>query len=214
MNSPFNTLSASYDAWYDTPKGQAIFAAEVACIQALAPTFPGRWLEVGVGTGRFAAALGLHEGVDPSPDMLALAKKRGINASQGSADKLPCDTDSYDGLLLALTLCFIPDAPPALSECHRVLKPDGTLILGFVPGDTPWGQLYTAKKEAGHPIYSAATFHPLASIIAATKAAGFTLRQSASTLDCPAGEPPPIPAPLHVPAAATDSFIAMTFTPA
>ena len=213
MNSPFNTLSASYDAWYDTPKGQAIFAAEVACIQALAPTFPGRWLEVGVGTGRFAAALGIHEGIDPSPDMLALATARDIAARHGSAERLPCTTGSYDGLLLALTLCFIPDAPPALSECHRVLKPDGTLVLAFVPGDSVWGQLYTAKKAAGHPIYSAATFHPLASIIAATEAAGFVLRQSAGTLDGPAGEPPPIPAPLHVPATAADSFIAMAFAP-
>jgi SAM-dependent methyltransferase len=211
--SPFLTQADAYDAWYDTPKGRAIFSAELACIQALMPERSGRWLELGVGTGRFAAALDIREGIDPSPAMLAIAQERGIDAGLGQAEKIPGASSRYDGLLLALTLCFIADAAAALNECRRVLKPDGALILAVVPGDSAWGRYYAAKKAAGHPFYAAATFRPLAEIVALAARAGFALAHSVGTLASPPGETPPLPSALQSPGTAEHGFVAVLCRP-
>jgi len=67
MTLAFDPMADAYDRWYDTPKGKAIFQAELKCLRSLHEKSPGRWLEVGVGTGRFACSLGIAEGIDPSP---------------------------------------------------------------------------------------------------------------------------------------------------
>jgi len=67
MTIAFDPMADAYDRWYDTPKGKAIFQAELKCLRSLHEKSPGRWLEVGVGTGRFACSLGIAEGIDPSP---------------------------------------------------------------------------------------------------------------------------------------------------
>ena len=54
----FDPIADAYDRWYDAPEGKAIFREELLCLQELCGDGSGRWLEVGVGTGRFAAALG------------------------------------------------------------------------------------------------------------------------------------------------------------
>ncbi len=72
-----------YDAWYDSPKGRALLASEVACLQPLLRQFPGPYLEVGVGTGRFAQALGIGHGVDPSAPALEKARQRDITVVLG-----------------------------------------------------------------------------------------------------------------------------------
>ncbi|MCD6118500.1 ATP-binding protein, partial [bacterium] len=84
LPSPFNSLPDRYDAWFDSPTGKALFTAEVACIRLLKPDTAGLWLEVGVGSGRFAEKLGVHEGVDPSIAMLKRAVARGISVKKGT----------------------------------------------------------------------------------------------------------------------------------
>ena len=44
-----------YDDWYDTPEGDAIFQGEVQCLRCVTENYRCRWIEVGVGTGRFAS---------------------------------------------------------------------------------------------------------------------------------------------------------------
>ncbi|MFO7650004.1 MAG: hypothetical protein R6X13_01500, partial [bacterium] len=63
-SSPFDAIAAQYDAWYDG-KGKAAFATELAALRPLLARLPRPWLEVGVGTGRFAQALGIPLGIDP-----------------------------------------------------------------------------------------------------------------------------------------------------
>ena len=131
MNALFDAIADEYDAWYDEPDGRAILAAELACLRRLVGTCRGRWLEVGVGTGRFAAGMGIGEGIDPAARMLGSAARRGVHTCLGTADSLPFPDGSLDGVLLALTLCFIDDPAAALRECRRVLTRDGVLL---VPG--------------------------------------------------------------------------------
>lgn len=74
----FEVASADYDAWFDSADGRIIFEREVDCLRKVMSPTTGRWLEVGVGTGRFAGALGVAWGIDPSASMREMAEQRGI----------------------------------------------------------------------------------------------------------------------------------------
>jgi len=190
MTEPFDEIAEAYDRWYDEPEGRAILTAEIACLRRVAGCFDGRWLEVGVGTGRFASNLGIGEGIDPSGEMLRLASGRGVETTCAKAESLPHGDGTFDGVLMALALCFISDATQALHECWRVLLPAGTLLLGVVPADSPWGEAYAAKKAAGHPVYRHAMFRSTRETIHLAEEVGFGLQQTASTLFRPPDAPP------------------------
>lgn len=85
----FDRLAARYDAWYDKPAGAAVFAAELACLQPLLAGLPRPWAEVGVGSGRFAAALGAEVGVDPAAGPLALPPPAAFTCSAAPANGCP-----------------------------------------------------------------------------------------------------------------------------
>lgn len=189
-HEPFDRFAADYDRWYDTPQGRRAFSAEVASLRLVGGAISGRWLEVGVGTGRFAAALGIGAGVDPSPRMRAFALDRGVKAVEGSAEDLPFASAAFDGVLLALTLCFVDDPQAALRECRRVLTGDGTLLVGVIPADSPWGAAYMHEAEQGHPVYAAARFFTSGDIVPLVEAAGSRLLKSASTLLWRPGQDP------------------------
>ncbi len=98
----------------------------------------GRVLEVAVGTGRdlpFYPDDVTLTGIDLSPVMLALAKKRAtdlgreVELTVGDAQKLPFDDESFDTVVTALALCSIPDPVSAIGEMKRVLAPGGRLLL-------------------------------------------------------------------------------------
>lgn len=182
MKQAFDAIADEYDRWYDTPEGDAIFQAELKCLGLLHVRCPGSWLEVGVGTGRFACSLGITEGIDPSQRMLEIAANRGIAIHQGSAESLPFKERSFDGILMALTLCFVQNADQALKECLRVIRPGGWLLIGAVPSHSAWGRRYIEKASKGHPIYAEARFRTSAEIVRSVECAGFTFIDAASTL--------------------------------
>ena len=182
MTQAFDPIAGSYGQWYDAPEGRTIFSAELACFRMLCVPSGGRWLEVGVGTGRFASSLGIVEGVDPSPRMLEIAAGRGIRTYTGTAESLPFADDTFDGVLLALTLCFVADSKRAAMECRRVLRAQGRLLVGHIAADSSWGRHYEEKKAAGHPVYSHARFLATAQVVSLMENAGFRLQSAASTL--------------------------------
>jgi ubiquinone/menaquinone biosynthesis C-methylase UbiE len=190
MAHVFDTVADAYDQWYETPEGKAIFQAELKCLRLLHTKYPGRWLEVGVGTGRFACSLGIPEGIDPSPQMREIAASRGIAVHPGSAESLPFPKSSFEGVLLVLTLCFVANAGQALKECLRGLGSDGRLLIGAVPADSSWGKEYCRKASTGHPIYALAHFRKVGEIVELAQSAGFVLIDAASTLFWKPGEEP------------------------
>jgi len=194
--SPFDHHAQRYDDWFASPRGAAIFQLELDCLRLVERSFAGRWLEVGVGTGRFAQALSISHGVDPSRAVLEFASRRGVAVLQGCGEDLPYLPDYFNGVLLVVTICFLDDPLAALTECVRVLAPGGVLIAGLVPADSPWGLDYQAKAAAGHPFYSAARFYRVDEMTAMAKQAGFSLHSAASTLfSPPSDEPPPLEQP-------------------
>ena len=140
------------------------------------------WLEVGVGSGRFAAALGVEVGVDPAAAPLRLAKARGIQVIQASGEDLPLAAGSFGAVVLVVTLCFTATPAQLLSEAKRVLRNGGALVIGAVPLDSAWGRWYEAKGRSGNPFYSHAHFLTCAEHLELLDQAGFELTAARSTL--------------------------------
>ncbi|MDE3082637.1 MAG: class I SAM-dependent methyltransferase [Acidobacteriota bacterium] len=178
---PFDHDAARYDAWYDSAPGRQIFVDEVAALSPLWPSTPPR-LEVGVGSGRFAAALGVEYGVDPAPGALALAAPRGVRAVVGRAEELPFRAESFAAVLCVVTLCFVSDPERALREARRVLAPGGRIVVGTVPRDSELGTRYEVLAREGHPFYSRARFLSVADHISLLEGAGFRVVEARSAL--------------------------------
>src|SRR5918995_7332699 len=94
-----------------------------------------RVLDVGCGTGRLSAALiqRAHAkvwGVDASPAMLAVARKKveGVAFKQAHAESLPFKDGWFERAVLWLVLHLV-DRPVALVEARRVLTPDGVVAV-------------------------------------------------------------------------------------
>jgi ubiquinone/menaquinone biosynthesis C-methylase UbiE len=101
-----------------------------------------RVLEVGCGTGRLAAALAERASakvwaVDPSPEMLAVARGRAPRAvafKQAGAEALPFK-DGWFERAVAMLVVHVLDRPRAFAEVRRVLGTEGRLALAtFDPG--------------------------------------------------------------------------------
>ncbi len=122
--SPFDKHHEQYDKWYE--KNRAAYQAELAAIRPLLPDGgSGIGIEIGVGTGRFAAPLGARFGIDPSGNMLSHAVKRGVVCARAVAEALPFRESVFDFAILVTALCVIDDAVAAVREAVRVTKKKG-----------------------------------------------------------------------------------------
>lgn len=178
----FDDYADRYDAWYDSPNGRALLATEVECIRPLVEPFPKPYLEVGVGTGRFAEALGIEYGLDPSVQALEKAQRRGINTVLAIGESIPFKDACFGATLLAFTLCFVSDPHKVLQEVRRVLVPGGGLILGLLLKGTPWADFYARQGAAGHPLYRTAHFYSREEVEALLSQASFRVSAYQSTL--------------------------------
>ena len=181
--SPFDDLALEleYDAWFDK-EGSLIFFIEVKAFRALLPSLPKPWLEIGVGSGRFAQALGIETGIDPSCKLVEIAKSRGINAFPGRGEEEIFDEQSFGTVFLIVTLCFLDSPLDVLKEASRVLTPDGKLVLGLVLRESPWGKMYQQKKNEGHRFYRYAKFYKCDEVVRLLMRAGFVTEKIVSTL--------------------------------
>lgn len=178
----FDELAEEYDAWYDSAEGMIIYECELLCLTSLIKSVSFPMLEIGVGTGRFAMHFDDIIGVDPSANVLKIAKSRGIKTLQASGEDLPFDNETFKYILIIVTLCFAEDPLAMLKEAKRVMSSDGSIIIGLVPKDSPWGLLYEDKKEKGHPFYSHSKFYTLQEIEAFLKSLGMQITEISSTL--------------------------------
>jgi ubiquinone/menaquinone biosynthesis C-methylase UbiE len=99
----------------------------------------GRVLEIGIGSGLnipfYPRSLEVLIGIDPSPEMLAKARKQAawvhfpVRLMEGEAENLPLEDGSLDSVVMTWTLCSVRDPLAALGQIRRVLRPGGRLIF-------------------------------------------------------------------------------------
>ena len=179
---PFERYGKEYDEWFD--EHRSIYEAELRAIRALLPTkrqeskvksknrSSSRSIEIGVGSGRFAAPLGITLGIEPAPGMRLLAKARGIEVIGGIAEALPFRDSYFKLVLMVTTICFLDDTEKAFREVYRVLKPYGCFIIAFIDRDSPLGEIYSHKKSDSL-FYRVARFYNTREVITLLKDAGF-----------------------------------------
>ena len=173
-----------YEQWFvDNPLA---YVSELRAVRELLPA-GGTGIEIGIGTGRFAAPLGIKKGVEPSQAMVELAKKKGIEVVPGVAERLPFRDGEFDFCLMVTTVCFLDDMDLAFQEARRVLKPAGAFVIGFVDRDSPLGKEYQNRKDKS-AFYKEATFFSMAEIIEHLEKAGFGGFELRQTLFKPLAE--------------------------
>jgi len=181
---PFVRHHRRYDEWFER-HGPA-YVSELLAVRALLP-WEGLGLEIGVGSGRFAAPLGVKYGIDPAREMLGYARARGVNVACAVAEALPFTDSVFDFALVVTTICFVDDARAMLREIARVLRPGGEIVIGLIDRESPLGQDYVTH-QAENVFYREATFYSAAEVKALLKETGFSRLVWVQTLSIPLSE--------------------------
>lgn len=135
-------VKRAYKRWapvYDATFGKLVEAG-VRQTAALANTYDGKLLEIGVGTG---LALPLYKpslsvtGIDLSPDMLERARERVQKARlknikalhEMDATALSFADESFDFTVAMYVMTVVPDPEKVMHEIARVTRPGGVAII-------------------------------------------------------------------------------------
>ena len=183
MLEVFRERARDYDAWYE--RQPQLYKSELKAVSAF--NCQGG-VEIGVGTGRFAAPLGLAAGVDPVREMLKLAPRQ-LDLVEAVGEALPMRDDAYPCALVVVTICFAQDPGALLREAARVA---GRVVACVVPRNSPWGKMYSELGRRGHPFYSKAQFFTVKEVVEMAK--GLAPARVVATLFAPppgAGEEDP-----------------------
>lgn len=179
--APFESHTDRYERWFE--QHQAAYCSEMLAVRAQMP-LQGLGVEIGVGSGRFAAPLGVAIGVDPSFNMLRRARARGVVAVAGVAEALPFADDTFDFMLMVTTICFVDDVRAMLAEAHRVLKRQGDLIIGFIDRESSLGRHYL-EQRVENVFYREATFYSAEQVASLLAESGFEAEGWVQTLTQP-----------------------------
>jgi ubiquinone/menaquinone biosynthesis C-methylase UbiE len=123
---------------YETVMARADEAGLAQERAALVRGLRGHVLEVGAGTGamfrHYEAGVDLVA-LEPEAGFSELARPKARSAAcsvelvDGSAERMPFADGAFDGVVVALTLCSIPDVALALSEIARIARPGAPIRL-------------------------------------------------------------------------------------
>jgi len=97
-----------------------------------------RVLDVGCGEGQVSrriAGLGAQVvGLDPTAAQIRLAHERGGSACfvRARSEQIPCQTSTFDAVVLCMALEHVDPFEPAIDEVARVLVPGGLFLLFLV----------------------------------------------------------------------------------
>ncbi len=166
---PFEKYAEKYDQWFD--KNKSSYKSELQAVKELLPKSR-NGIEIGVGSGRFAAPLGIKLGIDPSKNMGKIAQKRGIEFIEGVAESLPFPDSQFDFVLMVTTICFLNDVEKSLEEANRVLKSGGYLIIGFIDANSLLGKFYKKQRNES-TFYKDAIFYSVKEVVSYMEKAHF-----------------------------------------
>jgi ubiquinone/menaquinone biosynthesis C-methylase UbiE len=99
----------------------------------------GRVLEIGIGSAEnlpfYGAAVSEVIGVDPSPTLVGMARRRRavipfkFDVLQCSGEDMPLESRSIDTVLTTWSLCSVADPHRVLREARRLLRPGGQFLF-------------------------------------------------------------------------------------
>lgn len=131
----YKDWAASYDK--DTVEDMGYVAPAIVADKLAELTDTGaRVLDAGCGTGLAGEELarrgyGIIDGMDISPDMLDVARDKGVYKdlrTQDMTKPLDYDTDSYDAVTCVGTFTHAHVGPTGFDELVRITKPGGIIV--------------------------------------------------------------------------------------
>lgn len=147
---PRNSRWHALEAWFASPAGQRVIAAEQAWLTPWLERLFGYYL---LNLSVAPAALSLtnspirtHFGISPVTMHDRLADSAHLHCLRGVAadfEQLPYATDSVDAVLLHHVLSYSQSPVAVVDEAARVLRPYGHLL---VMGWQPWGVMGIAQR--------------------------------------------------------------------
>lgn len=188
--------AARYDAWFATPLGSAMDAAEAGAVFELADPRPGeRALDAGCGTGLYTRRLAERgatvTGVDADPEMLTSARLKAPTAKlvEGDVTALPFAADSFDLSLAVTVLCFVEDPQRAVAELVRVTRPGGRVVLAELGRCSLWAAWRRIKGWRGSDTWEHARFYTPHELAELLRRAGVRDVRTAAAAHLPPGAP-------------------------
>jgi SAM-dependent methyltransferase len=178
---------SGYGEWVSTYEDTVENAMDIALLEALTtPPWATRQCaaDLGCGTGRTGVWLRQHgvaaiEGVDLTPEMLALAQSKGVYRRLVEANVT--DTGLADSAYDLVTVCLVdehlPELDPLYREAIRLATPGAYLALvAFHPHFIIASGMPTHYTSAsGEPVAIETHVHLLSDHVAAALASGWTL---------------------------------------
>lgn len=130
------TTGARYDGiadWYDSEFQPEPLESETwRTLVDLLGEGPGALIDVGCGTGSFAAALATRgwdvTGVDASEDMLRRAHTKGVRAIKADGTSLPFEDAAFAAAISVFTHTDVDGFPELVREVGRVLRPGAPFV--------------------------------------------------------------------------------------
>ena len=192
VRTGYDRLSRIYDAAFAPLEAPLTDAA----VDMLDPQPGEQILEIGPGTGRALARIGVSAGprgsvlgIDLSGQMLTLSARRlaavagssSARLARGDAQALPLGRAAFDAVFMSFTLELF-DAQggmQVLAECARVLRRSGRLVVGSLwRAEKP--NLAARAYELGHRMFPAVLDCRPIDLEGALRHAGFGVQRSAA----------------------------------